>query len=161
MDEADVKENRPVTPSTRKSRANEVVGSGSTWGAKEREKFRIETADAVDVNNFIEDKWFDFSTLGKSQRERTSTVYRLTSGMEFIRSDLVTLSKEDMLATELNPLYILSIWGSFRKYLREIYMPETTSSSDIRASLAREKKEKNKAEVVSRKEEGRDPNTTR
>src|SRR5947207_13430347 len=120
MDDAEAKENRPVTPSTRKSRANEIVGSGSTWGAKEREKFRIKTADAVDVSEFIEDKWFDFSTLSKSQSERMSTVYRLTSGMEFIRSDLMTLSQEDMLATELSPLHILSIWGSFRKYLREI-----------------------------------------
>jgi hypothetical protein len=71
--------------------------------------------------------------------------------MEFIRSDLMTLSKEDMLATELNPLHFLSIWCSFRKYLREIYIPETTSSLNIRANLAREKKEEHKAEVVSRK----------
>jgi hypothetical protein len=74
MDEAEAKENQPVTPPSRKSRANEVVGSGSTWGVKERENFRIETADAVDVSEFIEDKWFDFGTLDKSQRERMSTV---------------------------------------------------------------------------------------
>lgn len=49
------------------------------------------------MSDFLEEKWFDFSTLGRSQRERMSTVYRLTSGMEFIRSDLMTLSKEDML----------------------------------------------------------------
>ena len=90
-----------------------------------------------------------------------SKVCRLTSGMEFIRSDLMTLSKEDMLATELNPLHILSIWGSFRKYLREIYTPETTSSSDIRVNLAREKNEKNKAGVVGRKETRRDSHTRR
>ena len=59
MDDAEAKENRAVTPSTRKSRANEIVGSGSTWGSKERDKFRIKTADAVDVSEFIEDKWFD------------------------------------------------------------------------------------------------------
>jgi hypothetical protein len=150
----EAKENRPVTPSTRKSRATEVVGSGSTWGAKERENFRIETADAVDVGVFIEDKWFDFSTLGESQRERISTIYGLTPGMEFIRSDLMTLSKEDMLATELNPFHFLSIWGSFRTYLREIYTPETTFGSDIRANLAREKREKN-TEIIGRKESGK------
>jgi hypothetical protein len=71
--------------------------------------------------------------------------------MEFIRSDLMTLSEEEMLATELNPLHILSMWGSFRTYLREIYTPETTSSSDIRANLAREKREKHK-EVIGHKE---------
>src|SRR5271169_6543546 len=161
MDEAETKENWPVTPSTRKRAANEVVGSGSTWGAKERAKFRIKTVDAVDVSEFIEGKWFDFSNLNKSQRQRMFAVYRLTSGMEFIRSDLTMLSREDMLATELNPLYILSIWGSFRTYLREIYTPETTSNSDIRASLAREKREKHKGEVIGRKEAGRDSYTTR
>ena len=160
MDEVEAKENRPVTPSTRKSHANQVVGSGSTWGSREREKFRIKTTDAVDVGEFIADKWFDFSTLSKSQRERRSTVYQLTSGMEFIRFDLMTLSKEDMLATELNPLHILSIWGSFRKYLREIYTSETTSSSDIRANLAREKREKNKAEIIGRKGAGRHSHKT-
>jgi hypothetical protein len=69
MDEVEAKENRPVTPSTHKSRATEVVGSGSTWGAKEREKFRIKTDDAVDVGEFIEDKWFDFGTLSRAQQE--------------------------------------------------------------------------------------------
>ena len=161
MDEAEVKENRRTTPSTRKSRTNEIVGSGSTWGAKERDKFRIKTVDAVDVGAFIEGKWFDFSSLTKSQCQRMSAVYRLTSGMEFIRSDLTTLSREDMLATELNPLHILSIWGSFRTYLREIYTPETTSNSDIRAGLAREKREKLKGEVRGRKDAGRDSDTTR
>jgi hypothetical protein len=74
--------------------------------------------------------------------------------MEFLRSELMILSKQEILATELKQLYFVSIWGSFRTYLREIYTPETTSSADIRANLAREKREKNK-EVIGRKESGK------
>ena len=73
--------------------------------------------------------------------------------MEFLRSELMILSKEEILATELKQLYFVSIWGSFRTYLREIYTPETTSNLDIRTNLAREKRDRK--EVIGRKESGK------
>lgn len=75
MDDADAKENRPVTPSNPQTRGP-VVGSGSTWGAKERDKFRIKTTDAVNVKEFVEEKWFDFTTLDASHAKGIS---RLTA----------------------------------------------------------------------------------
>ena len=75
--------------------------------------------------------------------------------MEFLRSELMFLSKDDILAKELKRIYVVSIWGSFRTYLREIYMPEITLNSDIRAKLAREKREKNKGEVIGHNDTGK------
>ena len=88
MDEAEAKENQPVTLSARRSRVSQVVGSGSTWGAKERDKFRIQTADAVDVSEFIGDEWFDFDNLDKSQREGNTPISSpdFSNGISSIRT---------------------------------------------------------------------------
>lgn len=77
MDAAEEKENRPITPSNSRNRGNgsDLVGSGSTWGAKERARFRIKTGQVVDVREFIEDKWFDFHTLDEMQRNCMLTFY--------------------------------------------------------------------------------------
>ena len=159
MDESEAKENRPVTPLNNRNRRSglDVVGSGSTWGAKERERFRIKTGDAVDVRVFVENKWFDFSSLDETQSKCMVAFYCLTVVMEMLRSDLITPSREAMLATELDRVYFLSIWGSFRRWIRQIYKLETSASVDIRAGLAREHREKNKSsqgEVIGRKETG-------
>jgi len=67
MDDAEAKENlRPITPeNTRKPRDSDTVGSGSTWGAKERHKFRIVSTpgETFDVQEIIGKEWFDFSTI--------------------------------------------------------------------------------------------------
>src|SRR5436190_329043 len=83
MDESEAKENRPVTPLNKRDRGSgpDVVGSGSTWGAKERERFRIKTGDVVDVRVFVENKWFDFSTLDETQRKRI-VAFLLSNGSD-------------------------------------------------------------------------------
>jgi len=68
MDDAEAKENapRPVTPKNRKRlRDSDIVGSGSTWGAKERHKFKIRTepGEAFDAREIIGKEWSDFSTI--------------------------------------------------------------------------------------------------
>lgn len=153
MDDADAKENRPVTPSNPQTRGA-VVGSGSTWGAKERGKFRIKTTDAVDVKEFVEEKWFDFTTLDASHVKGISRLTALILVLDILRMDLIILSKKEILSGDFDRMHYLSVWGSFRSYLQEIYTPETTSGADIRAGLAREKREKNRGEVMGRKETG-------
>ena len=67
MDDAEAKENlRPTTPeNSQKPRDSDTVGSGSTWGARERSKFRINTqpGETFDVQETIGKEWFDFSTI--------------------------------------------------------------------------------------------------
>jgi len=80
MDDAEAKENapRPITPENRgKPRDSDTVGSGSTWGAKERKKFRIRTekGKTVEVHDIIGKRWFDFSTLDPSQCESMCSVH--------------------------------------------------------------------------------------
>jgi len=75
MDDAEAKENlRPITPeNTQKPSDLDRVGSGSTWGAKERKKFRIKTKknETFDVKELIGEKWFDFHSLDPFKRDCT------------------------------------------------------------------------------------------
>jgi hypothetical protein len=75
MDDAEAKENlRPVTPeNSQKPRDSDRVGSGSTWGAKERDKFRIitEKNQTFQVKELIGEEWFDFTTLDSFKRDST------------------------------------------------------------------------------------------
>lgn len=46
------------------------VGSASSWGSKERERFMIpEKAMEIDVKTLIDEVWFQFEELGDEQRE--------------------------------------------------------------------------------------------
>ena len=55
---------------------NEVVmkvGSASTWGRRERERFWIpDEAEQVGAIGLIGSEWFDFDELDPDQRESTS-----------------------------------------------------------------------------------------
>ena len=69
MDEADVKENRPRTPETVPNK-NRVVGSGSSWGQRERELFRIKTSNQEFVPEIlIGNEWFDFNSLNEETQK--------------------------------------------------------------------------------------------
>ena len=78
MDDAEAKENlRPITPeNSQKPRDSDRVGSGSTWGAKERDKFRIKINknETFNVKNVIGQEWFDFSTLDSFKRDSTISI---------------------------------------------------------------------------------------
>jgi len=73
MDDAEAKENlRPITPeNSQRPRDSDRVGSGSTWGAKERKQFRIQTKknETFDVKELIDEQWFDFTTLDYFKRD--------------------------------------------------------------------------------------------
>jgi len=78
MDDAEAKENlRPITPeNTQKPRDSDRVGSGSTWGTKERDKFKIQIKknEPFDVREAIGEEWFDFSTLDSFKQDRIFSV---------------------------------------------------------------------------------------
>jgi hypothetical protein len=69
METADAKENQasiPKAPS--QSSTRDIVGSGSTWGERQRHQFRIQTVEEViDVHQLIGSKWFEFTNLNRSQ----------------------------------------------------------------------------------------------
>ena len=72
MDEADAKENRPRTPETL-SNNDRIVGSGSSWGQKERDLFRIKTSKHEFVPEVLIGKeWFDFSSLNEDTLKCTA-----------------------------------------------------------------------------------------
>lgn len=85
MNAAEAKENlRPITPeNTQKPRDSDRVGSGSTWGAKQREKFKVnfEKNEMFDVRDVIGEGWFDFTSLDSFKRDRIS-FSRLSSDQE-------------------------------------------------------------------------------
>jgi len=56
----------PRTPSKpTKEPRKPMIGSSSTWGIAELDRFQVELADAAakDNINMIPEKWFDFSSL--------------------------------------------------------------------------------------------------
>jgi hypothetical protein len=56
----------PRTPSRpTKEPRKPMIGSSSTWGTAELDRFQVELADAAakDNINMIPEKWFDFSSL--------------------------------------------------------------------------------------------------
>jgi len=64
MDEANRKELNEVV---------KKVGSGSTWGRKERDRFNIpQQAVEVDAGELIGREWFDMHTLDNEQRHSMS-----------------------------------------------------------------------------------------
>ena len=78
MDEAEAKENRPQTPKTRGNKSNDIIvgaSSGSTWGEKEREKFRINSSAEVDGVALIGEEWFVFSSMTGDQLWRNTCYY--------------------------------------------------------------------------------------
>ena len=67
-----------VEPQTPQKPEDKVIGSGSTWGAKELEQFKVEyKRKNVDPKNFIHhsEKWFDFTQLDSFDKyEKCMTV---------------------------------------------------------------------------------------
>ena len=63
-----------------KKEENDVVvnvGSGSTWGTKERKKFNIPSQGVeVDAVQLIGSEWFDVEGLNDEQRESKSLTYK-------------------------------------------------------------------------------------
>ena len=83
MDDAEAKENlRPITPeNTQKPRDSDVVGSGSTWGRKERDKYKIvtEAGEIFDIQGIIGKEWFDFSTIDSELQGSPPVMSSLTA----------------------------------------------------------------------------------
>ena len=66
MDQENIKAEQPSTPQNPIIK-EEFVGSASTWGSKELNRFNIELDQTTPLNlkDIIDEKWFNFSESAK------------------------------------------------------------------------------------------------
>ena len=126
----------------------EKVGSASTWGWKERNRFNLNVSqENLDPKQLLgEVPWFDFKRLGQEEFESNivSMFSLLISGYMHRRKTLKLGTESDFLEGELPNYLTDDIWCNFRSILCEIYVPQATPSPN------KERKRKNK--VGGRKE---------
>ena len=115
----------------------EKVGSASTWGWRERERFKINVCkEDLDPKQLLgEAPWFDFTTL--SQVQHKSIIVNLFSylipGHKLRRETLEQGTKEEILQAQ-PPEHLIDelTWHTFRERLRQIYTKEAIGIRAVR-----------------------------
>ena len=139
----------------------EKVGSASTWGWRERERFKINVCkEDLDPKQLLgEAPWFDFTTL--SQVQHKSIIVNLFSylipGYKHRRETLEQGTKEEFLQGQL-PEHLVDelTWHTFRGRLRQIYRKEA-----IGARAVQRKKNKVGGRKEAKSERNVQPETPR
>jgi len=151
-----------------KKEENDVVvkvGSGSTWGTKERERFNIPSQGVeMDAVQLIGREWFDVKSFVQSDWQRQSMFFKYKNALidieyEMLRNTLKMGTQEDYLEPE-TPMHLEDEirWKSFRREFLYIYRSGKTGVG-ARHDTTIAKRKKSGRQPVGRKEESK-PNQT-
>lgn len=103
------------------------VGSGSTWGLRERNRFRIQESREVDARQMIGDKWFSIDSLSEAQQEGKALCGFFNRPDYIDRRKCLLVGKPAELFAERKTTELRKerLWSTFRSCFRSIYNFET------------------------------------